>query len=356
MSFSVLRADVPEERERWLQLWRAWPRREVYAHPCYVELFADEECSALALAVCAPGGAILFPLIRRPLSHLQWVPERLGHLCDLVSPYGYGGPYTWGDLTEADQKGFWQEAALWACQDGAVSEFVRFSLGEQDTAPYPGTVEPVAENVVRALNGNLADLEAGYRRKVRKNVRRALRDNLEAIVDPTGAYLADFLRIYYATMDRRQADAGYYFPERFFRLVNEALPESRIWFHVRHGGRIVSSELVLVSACRAYSFLGGTLPEEFEHRPNDLLKHTIMQWACERGLEAFVLGGGYTPNDGIYQYKLSFAPEGAVPFRVGKRVLHPPAYEALVTARHEHEAATGNPWVPREGFFPAYRA
>ena len=76
-------------------------------------------------------------------------------------------------------------------------------------------------------------------------------------------------------------------------------------------GRVVSTELVFVAAEHVYSFLGGTLTEALELRANDLLKHEIIRWARDAGRKTFVLGGGYGAADGIFRYKLSFAPKGA---------------------------------------------
>ena len=118
---------------------------------------------------------------------------------------------------------------------------------------------------------------------------------------------------------------------------------------------MVSSELVLVSEERVYSFLGGTLPEAFASRPNDLLKHEVALWARSRGKRQFVLGGGYQPDDGIYRYKLAFAPGGEADFCTYRHVCLPETYDALVQARAAKAEAEGESWAPPESFFPAYR-
>jgi CelD/BcsL family acetyltransferase involved in cellulose biosynthesis len=115
---------------------------------------------------------------------------------------------------------------------------------------------------------------------------------------------------------------------------------------VLHGDRVVSSELALVSATSAYSFLGGTREDAFALRPNDLLKVELIRWAKAAGRQRFVLGGGFEADDGIFRYKRSFAPHGLVPFEIGTRVLRPDVYDEL-TRR------AGGPREP--GFFPAYR-
>ncbi len=122
--------------------------------------------------------------------------------------------------------------------------------------------------------------------------------------------------------------------------------------NVWHEGQIISTELTLRSTKTLYSFLGGTLAEHFDLRPNDLLKHHAILWAKAAGLQRFVLGGGYGGEDGIYRYKLAFAPQGTLPFCVLNRVHDAEAEAALVAARRRAEPG----WEPQEGFFPSYRS
>jgi Acetyltransferase (GNAT) domain len=109
---------------------------------------------------------------------------------------------------------------------------------------------------------------------------------------------------------------------------------------------VVSSELVLLSATGAYSFLGGTHSAAFDLRANDLLKWELILRLKRLGKRRFVLGGGYRADDGIFRYKRSFAPRGLAPFFVGRRILRPELYRELT------ERAGG---ASDDAFFPAYR-
>ena len=65
-----------------------------------------------------------------------------------------------------------------------------------------------------------------------------------------------------------------------------------------------------------------------------------------------VLGAGAVADDGIYHYKLAFAPTGEVPFVLGRRTLNSEASHRLVAERVAREPG----WSARAGWFPAYRA
>ena len=320
--FEVLTPDDP----RWLERWQAWPEREVHAHPEYVRLFEGE-----GQPLCAVDDGVLYPFLLR------------SDPVDLVTPYGYGGAFRTG---EADADGFWRAFDAWAVEHGVVSELVRLSLFPERLLPYPGEREERLLNVVRDLEPGADELWMDYEHKVRKNVKKARRSGLRVELDETAERLEDFLRLYEGTLDRREASDRYRFSRDFFEHVRDRLAGHFVYAHVLEGDRVVSSELALLSATSAYSFLGGTEESAFPLRPNDLLKVELMLWAKTAGKRRFVLGGGYRPGDGIFRYKRSFAPNGVVPFEIGKRILRAEAYDALV----ERAGRSAEP-----GFFPAYR-
>jgi lipid II:glycine glycyltransferase (peptidoglycan interpeptide bridge formation enzyme) len=210
------------------------------------------------------------------------------------------------------------------------------------------------DNVVRVLKSE-DELWREFEHKVRKNVNRARASGVTVRIDENGARLDDFLAIYTGTMSRRNAQETYNFPREYFERIQTDLKGQFTYFHALVGGAAVSTELVLVSADRIYSFLGGTDAAWFHVRPNDLLKVEIMNWARSAGKAEFVLGGGYARDDGIYRYKLSFAPHGSVPFSLGSRVLSAGAYEQLVRDRRTFAATEGRQWQPNPAYFPAYR-
>ena len=298
-----------------------------------------------------PAGGALFPLILRPIDQEPWA-DVSEEGSDVTSPYGYGGPFRWG---EVDEVAFWLDLHRWAEAQHVVSGFARLSLFADELLNFTGGEHINAPNVVRDLEMETDALWMDYEHKVRKNVNRARREGVRVEVDAAGSRLEDFLAIYSGTMDRRGAASSYYFDREFFLALTRNLDGQFLFFHALHDGEVVSTELVLVSATRIYSFLGGTRAEAFELRPNDLLKHEIILWGQRAGKQAFVLGGGYGGPDGIFRYKLSFAPKGEVPFRTGQIVFDRSAYDRLVAVRSAWEARGGRQWQPRPGFFPAYR-
>lgn len=343
-----------DDSTEWLRRWKVWPAREPMAHPAYVSLFARPVDRFVCLAWGSDEAGILYPLILRPLSAEPWAGSEEGRR-DAVTPYGYGGAFAWG-TPPPDARTFWSAAEAWLRDVHVVTSFARLSLFPEELLAFHGEVSEMMPNVVRRLDLDSDALWKDYAHKVRKNVSADRRAGLSFEVDPDGRRLEEFLSIYESTMDRRNAADGFYFPREFFETIVREMPGSFLFAHVLDGGRVVSTELVLRSAHRLYSFLGGTLADAFEKRPNDLLKHEVAEWGRANGMSSYVLGGGYGGPDGIFRYKLAFAPNGEVPFRVGRLVLDGAANDELIERRRAYEAARGASWSPNPTYFPAYRA
>jgi hypothetical protein len=353
-TFRVLDLESAADRSAWIELWKRWPAREPAGHPSYVSLFARPQDRVLCASARSGEGSVLFPFIARPLSGEPWaaVHEKTW---DLTTAYGYSGPFAWS-FDRAKVETFWDAFDAWAAANHVVTSFARLSLFPDQLIAFRGEVAERFPNVIRELESSLDEIWRGYAHKVRKNVNRARQRGLRVERDSDGSRLEDFLSVYLHTMDRRQATELYYFDTSFFRRLTSELPSSVTFFHVLDGSRVISSELVLVSEQYAYSFLGGTLGDAFELRPNDLLKHEIIGWAKEVGKKSFVLGGGYGAADGIFKYKLGFAPLGERPFCIGMRVFDEAECERLIAQRRAWERKRGKDWEPSANFFPAYRS
>ena len=351
MDFRVLDAADATDRADWLQRWSEWPGREVSAHPTYVQLFARPVDRVLCAAAEDADGGVLYPFVLRPLAAEPWTERECW---DLTTPYGYGGPFAWGELrTRADE--YWRRLEQWLAEAGVVTSFARLSLFPEQLLPFRGEVVDRMPNVVRGLDLDETTIWRDYAHKVRKNVNRARELGLSVEVDPTGERLDEFVEVYASTMARRNAADAYRFSRAFFERIVSGLAGSFAFFHALDRDRVVSTELVLVSADHIYSFLGGTVEDAFASRPNDLLKHEIITWARASGKRAFVLGGGYGGEDGIYRYKLGFAPSGRVRFAVGRCEHDPELARVLEQERRAWEAAQGRSWEPDTRYFPRYR-
>ena len=347
----ILNASIPTERLSWLKIWQRWPNPEVWAHPEYVSLFGRPGDLAICVAMEDASGGILFPLLMRSLETEPWAKD--GDLwCDLVSPYGFGGPFRWGT---PDVAAFWNRFDQWANALRVVSLFTRLPLFEDQTIPFKGELVTKGPSVVIPLEGGEASILKRYERSVREVLRHSERKGVSVVVDPHGDRLDEFLAVYYSTMERRAASSDYYFPRMLFTVLREHLPEHVVFFHALHEDHVVSTELQLVSQTHTYAFLGGTTDKGLAVRANSALRHRTNVWGSEQGKSHMVFGGGHRENDSLFRYKKRFAPQSWKMFQVGTRVFNPDQYKRLIEQRRAWAAGQGQPWAPIEGFFPAYR-
>ena len=266
-----------------------------------------------------------------------------GKFFDLITPYGYGG--FWGKIKDWNKLN--QTYMDYCIKNQYVCEFVRFELFSDYYNHYNGEVETRTHNIVRTLELPLDEIWMDFKQKVRKNVKKANANGLSCIIENTGEYLDDFLRIYYGTMDRTDAEGEYYFSKNFFVNLNN-MKDNIMYFHAVYEGKIVSTELVIYGSENVYSYLGGTDRTYFDVRPNDYLKFEIIKWAKNQGLKSFVLGGGYGADDGIFRYKMCLAPKGEYCFYIGRKTFDKEIYDMLVDLRADDEL--------NYNYFPVYRS
>ena len=270
---------------------------------------------------------------------------------DLISPYGYGG--WWGQINDYDELN--KEYDFYCSSHHYVCEFVRFELFSDYHFHYDGKIKTRTRNVVRNLKIPIDEMWMDFKQNVRKNVKRASKNGLKVLIDEEdhiNDHLSEFLRIYYSTMDRTNAEDEYYFDEKFFRKIN-TMTENVVYFYTitPEDGRIISTELVIYGSENAYSYLGGTDSDYFSLRPNDILKYEIIRWCQHKGLKNYVLGGGYGSDDGIFEYKRHFAPNGVVNFYIGMKVIDEKNYKDLCALRGIDITSD----TEYTGFFPKYR-
>jgi lipid II:glycine glycyltransferase (peptidoglycan interpeptide bridge formation enzyme) len=173
-----------------------------------------------------------------------------------------------------------------------------------------------------------------YERAARKNVNKAIRSGLRVKYfsgsEIISSYTQKFIDIYVITMTRNSVGDFYYFNKEFFQGIARKLSKNSLYFFTFKDEIVISCELVLLSKKIGYSFLGGTLSKYFEFRPNDILKHEIINVLKKRNYNYFCLGGGSCINDGIFNYKKKFAKNGIFDFYIGRKIHNQKIYDKIV--------------------------
>ncbi|WP_018757577.1 lipid II:glycine glycyltransferase FemX [Paenibacillus terrigena] len=302
-------------------------------------------------------GIVFYPYLKRKINLNELGLNRSESFFDITTAYGFGGPLI-------DCRDNRDSEALFAafrvefdryCQDSQiVSEFIRFQpfIVDKEIMDKFIDIDVKNMNLYVELDAELSsdDYLKTYKSTNRNRIKKAMNHGVEIVIDEEKKFLDEFIHIYKHTMDRNHANEFYYFNEDYFRELIEYLHSNCVLAHAVHDHNIISTELLLFDESCVYFYLGGTLSDYFNLCPNNLLKHHIILWAKEKGISRYLLGGGYKANDGVYQYKKSFAPKHEIEFLVGKKIHNPSMYSLLCT-----HAVNLNPSLNTD-YFPLYRA
>lgn len=277
---------------------------------------------------------------------------------DFISPYGYYGPFSSINTTEQDLINFWDQLDNWYADHKIVSEFIRFGLDENFKG-YSGQLVPTLTNIKGKI---IQDVEqwSNFEHKVRKNVKKAQREGLSTGIyfrNITEEIIETFYSIYIHTMQRTNATNNFFYTKDNFSNFIFNNPDLSAIAVIRDKDVPIAAELLLVSDDSIYSFLGGTISDYFDKRPNDLLKFEVINWARENKIKYFILGGGYGADDGIYKYKKSFFPNDSVTYYTGRKILNDELYSKLLDIHNEErkKSKVEELLIDDKSFFPLYR-
>lgn len=342
-----------QDREQWLRELENVKELspDLHYRPEYCGLFRDQ--GEARLFIYREGTAsVIYPFLLRKINLIPGLAGQLEQdLYDITSPYGYGGPLATPAAVEKVWDNFYRCFAIYCAGNDIITEFIRFHplLGKHCLLKNHLAVERVASVVCVDLKGSEEEIWRGYERNNRKNIKKAYREGLEVILEEAPAHFTEFISIYHLTLLRNRAGEFYYFNDKFYDSIHKELKGNFLYAHTVKGGRIISTELLLFNETYIHSFLGGTLEQYYEVRPNNILKHEVIKWAKNRGIRYFILGGGYREGDGIFRYKRSFASGGVLDFYIGKKVHNHEAVsmlENMMAVKESRESAS---------YFPGYR-
>ncbi|MEJ7875626.1 MAG: GNAT family N-acetyltransferase, partial [Solirubrobacterales bacterium] len=115
-----------------------------------------------------------------------------------------------------------------------------------------------------------------FTKAARKNLRRSQEEGVDVYQATTASDVAEFHRIYIATMERTDALRNYFFDEGFFQAIFEEMRDSAQFLMATQSGVVIAATLYLHDADSVYSYLGGA-DHTYQHlRPtNAIVSHAI---------------------------------------------------------------------------------
>jgi hypothetical protein len=319
--------------EKWQRLYDALPlaSRDVFYAPAYAAVCKaaqNRNDRVMCAAADTDGGPILYPFAVREISRL--VGQDLGPWRDITGLYGRNGVVCAATATSALAR-FHDAMGEWAVSENVICGFDRYHpvIANEQWASHLTDVRDIGGFVVVDLRPTMDEIRSAFKGSVRTDLRRAERLGVRCFISADPAHIQRFAEIYRETMVSREAHEFYLFDEEYFRDIHARLGAQAIFIFAGLDGEIVSGDLVLHDGLYGHYFLSGTVRSALPSGANLALKIAAIEELRRRGAHWYLLGGGYRPNDGLFSYKRSFAPNGVLPSRIGGTVWNADAYDQL---------------------------
>lgn len=273
---------------------------------------------------------------------------------DAVTPYGYGGPVI---VECSDRKRLvdsYGAAYRKYCKDNKiVCEFVRFHPLEKNALDFAEVYEANYNRHTIAIDLTDDNYSAvQFTPDCRNMIRKAAKKGVRVEVDTECEHLDDFIRMYYATMDKNGASDYYYFSKEYFEKLRSLDKCKLVLINGYVGEEIISSSMFMCAEKYMHYHLAATNADYYSYSANNIILAKAVEYGREMGLEWLHLGGGLSASDkdNLFKFKRNFGrrENNLKDFYQGKAVFMPGIYAELCRIAKESG-------IENNGFFPAYR-
>lgn len=325
--------------------------KDIYFEPGYGKLYERiENGTSEVFEFNSSIGTIKHMFIKRE------IPFRVNDeiYFDLVTPYGYGGPL----ITQFQEgfkdelvKEFKHEFQKYCKKNNIVSEFVRFHPVIGNANDFEDCYD--VAHIRNTVGTNLTDfgdpLQSEFSKSCRKNIKKALKEDISYRITEKPKDVSKFKKIYYSTMERNKASDYYYFDEDYFKQCVELFGENLLLVEAIHKQQTIAMGFYFVYDEFIHIHLSGTLSEFLHLSPAYILRYAVTEWGKQKGYKLIHHGGGRTNDekDNLYLFKKQFGKNTEFEFYVGKKVWDQETYRKLCDVQEINEKIE---------FFPAYRA
>lgn len=284
------------------------------------------------------GGPVMcWPALKREIPGTE--------LYDLTSVFGYGGPI-FNEIDLARESFEFLFDSLRSL--GFVSIFSRMhpllieGLDLNDL-PYIKLDSRLVAIKVRRQESILN----GYRDNHRRDIKKALKSGVRAVVDERFDGIDEFIKIYHQAMVDLGADEYYFYETSYIKsLVGATDFRVDLIFAQIDDVRIGGALFITTRGMMQY-YIGGVVKEFKALSPLKLILARAHELAIEIGVQDFILGvGADGGDDALFKFKMGFS-GAAFQSSVFKKIIDPTAYDAICIAKGVD---------PEDmSYFPAYR-
>lgn len=267
--------------------------------------------------------------------------------CDLITPYGYGGPLIIKLIGNKNLllERFHFSFMKYVKDNNVISEFIRFHplLQNADDFKKIYPIEFVRNTCVTELIGNQENVRDYVTKKCYKRIKHCIKIGMDFEIETEPDSIDDFIDIYYSTMKRNEADEYYYFDKQYFETMLKKLRKYIITVKIKYENKTIAMGLYFLYGDTIHIHLSGTLSEYIKLSPAYMLRYAIIKWGIQHEYRFIHHGGGRSNSleDGLYVFKKQFSNKEE-PFYIAKKIWNEEVYHEMSNQKDTD-------------FFPAYR-
>mmetsp|Transcript_19263 Transcript_19263/g.48139 ORF Transcript_19263/g.48139 Transcript_19263/m.48139 type:complete len:367 (+) Transcript_19263:412-1512(+) len=335
---------------------------DVYLLPEYGQIVQSSEDGVWEMSILRFSDATCYYVyLKRPI-YSEGLSTARAYF-DLVSPYGYGGPWAEGEISKEKWVVFRSLFAEAARNRNYITEFIRFSplLDDRQQLFRSATEQMVTywfhqQTVAVDLRAGPYLTKAGKRHKYAVNVarRKGYVVRVEHGSSIRSCSLLAFKELYKETMERLCARSYYHFSDEYYSTLIEVLQDRVILCTVESEHAVVAAGFFLEYEELVHYHLSATSEEGRLHGATDIMLNEIARRAQGKGMSTFHLGGGLKQGDGLFNFKKSIG-RVRMDWFLGKYIFDPEKYEQLVQERASKLKVDVQTLVDTH-HFPEYRA
>jgi hypothetical protein len=246
---------------------------------------------------------IALPLIISPIFPTSYFDAR--------SVYGYSGPLFSRSVSVEMFNIFKFEFTRYCEMNNIVSVFSRLHPQIDSSIFFEnfGTLKYVGKVVFMDLRESPDKQRAHYASSNKNQINKLKRDNFTfEILDISEIKnVEEFIGVYNENMTLVNANQNYYFSLDYINKFLNNHCFDKLLLAVRKDSKICCAGIFTIVDGIMQYHLSGTKNEYRKFRPMKLLLDEARLLANDRNLHTFNLGGGYTANDSLFEFKKSFS-------------------------------------------------
>jgi serine/alanine adding enzyme len=294
-----------------------------------------------------------YPYFLRPLDSLPFAASMKSVWYDTTTPEYLGPVWIDPDMTPAAAPFRFPEVFADHCREkGIIAEFAHLDPWIPEQLLESGCVKPNREIVYVDLTWPEDDI---WMKSLSSDARRQTKQGQRAGVQTRRATEPDdvreFHRLYAMTMERRQARESYRYPLEYFMAFFETMSGNSFFVLAEYEERVVAGGLFVYDDNEIRWHLSAADREWSRVRPVNVYLYNTIRESLGQRWKRMLLGGAYEDGDGVFRFKANFSRLRA-DFQTYERLHDVDAYAAVMTNWHRHYGSS----LPREDYFPAYRA